>query len=203
MRDLPFNWNAELDPASLRVGYFQSAFERDYPQKEFDAASLEVLRSQGINPVPVELPEFPYNAMRIILTAEAAAAFDELTRGELDDQLTRQDEDAWPNIFRVGRFIPAADYVNANRVRTLAMRGWADLFSELDVIVTPTSGTQLVATNLTGHPALILPNGFQEDGTPVSLTFLGDPYGEAKLLSVAKAYQDATDFHLQRPPLLG
>ena len=203
VRDVPFNWNAELDPRTLRVGYFRSAFERDYPQKEFDAASLEVLRSMGIDPVPVELPEFPYNAMRIILTAEAAAAFDELTRGELDNQLTRQDEDAWPNIFRVARFIPAADYINANRVRTLAMRGWADLFSDLDVIVTPTSGTQLVATNLTGHPALILPNGFREDGAPVSITFLGDLYGEAKLLSVAKAYQDATDFHLQRPPLPG
>jgi Asp-tRNA(Asn)/Glu-tRNA(Gln) amidotransferase A subunit family amidase len=202
VHDAGFRWDASLKPATLRVGYFKSAFERDYPQKAFDAASLEVLGSLGVQLVPVEVPEAAYAAMRLILTAEAAAAFDEMTRTNRDDEMTRQTPEAWPNTFRAARFIPAVDYVNANRVRTLAMRTWRDLMRTVDVIVTPTFGTQLVATNLTGHPAVILPNGFRDDGTPVSITFLGGLYEEAKLLAVAHAYQRATAFHTKHPTLV-
>ncbi len=204
VRAAPFAFDARARPGALRIGYFRAAFERDeaqYPNKKFDLATLDVLRRLGANLVPVEVPDFAYGAMRMILTAEAAAAFDELTRSGRDAELTEQGPGAWPNTFRVARFIPAVDYINANRLRTLAMRGWARLFQELDVIVAPTSGTQLVATNLTGHPAVILPNGFREDGTPVSVTFLGDLFGEGKLLAVANAYQRATDFHLRHPAL--
>jgi Asp-tRNA(Asn)/Glu-tRNA(Gln) amidotransferase A subunit family amidase len=137
--------------------------------------------------------------MRLILVAEAAAAFDELTRSGRDDELTEQGPNAWPNTFRTARLIPAVEYINANRVRALAMRAWAELFGRVDVVVAPTSGTQLVATNLTGHPAVILPNGFREDGTPVSITFLGGLFEEGKLLEAASAYQRATDFHLRHP----
>jgi Asp-tRNA(Asn)/Glu-tRNA(Gln) amidotransferase A subunit family amidase len=112
----------------------------------------------------------------------------------------------WANTFRTARFIPAVDYVNANRARTLAMQQWHKLFETVDVIITPTGvGLQLVATNLTGHPAVILPSGFrdtsQTDRTqvPVSITFLAGLYQEARLLAVAKAWQDATDFHLKHP----
>ena len=202
VHDAGFRWDAELKPSALRVGYVKSAFERDYPQKAFDAASLDVLRSLGVRLVPVEVPEAAYGAMRLILTAEAAAAFDELTRTNRDDEMTRQTPEAWPNTFRAARFIPAVDYVNANRARTLAMRKWRDLMRTVDVIVTPTFGTQLVATNLTGHPAVILPNGFRDDGTPVSITFLGGLYEEAKLLAVAHAYQRATAFHTRHPTLV-
>ncbi|HEX7239258.1 MAG TPA: amidase [Longimicrobiaceae bacterium] len=204
VRAAPFAFDARARPGALRIGYFRAAFERDeaqYPNKKFDLATLDVLRRLGANLVPVEVPDFAYGAMRLILTAEAAAAFDELTRSGRDAELTEQGPGAWPNTFRVARFIPAVDYINANRVRTLAMRGWARLFQELDVVVAPTSGPQLVATNLTGHPAVILPNGFREDGTPVSVTFLGDLFGEGKLLAVANAYQRATDFHLRHPAL--
>jgi Asp-tRNA(Asn)/Glu-tRNA(Gln) amidotransferase A subunit family amidase len=204
VRSAPFAFDARARPGTLRIGYFRAAFERDeaqYPSKRFDLATLDVLRRLGASLVPVEVPDFAYGAMRMILTAEAAAAFDELTRSGRDAELTEQGPGAWPNTFRVARFIPAVDYINANRVRTLAMRGWARLFQDLDVIVAPTSGTQLVATNLTGHPAVILPNGFREDGTPVSVTFLGDLFGEGKLLAVANAYQRATDFHLRHPTL--
>ena len=204
VRDAPFHWNAELKPSQLRVGYFQSAFERDekdYPNKRFDLATLDVLRAQGARLVPLEVPEAGYNAMRIILTAEAAAAFDELTRSGRDQLLVRQDRNAWPNTFRSARFITAVDYINANRVRTLAMQEWARLFEQVDVIVAPTSGTQLVATNLTGHPAVILPNGFRDDGTPVSITFLGGLYRDDQVLAVAHAYQQATDFHRRTPEL--
>src|SRR5437773_8520220 len=202
----PYHWNANLSPKNLRIGYVKSAF--DTPQidpsdakrtlhatKKFDDAALDVFRRLGINLIPVELPDLPYDAMRLILSAEAAASFDELTRSDRDKELVQQGKFDWPNSFRTSRFIPAVDYVNANRVRSIAIQKWDDLMRTVDVIVTPTGAanlSQLVATNLTGHPAVILPNGFRDDGTPVSLTFLGGLFEEAKVLAVARAYQDAT-----------
>jgi Asp-tRNA(Asn)/Glu-tRNA(Gln) amidotransferase A subunit family amidase len=141
-----------------------------------------------------------------VLTAEGAAAFDELTRSGRDSQLVQQTPRDWANTFRTARFIPAVDYVNANRARTLAMQQWHKLFETVDVIITPTGvGSQLVATNLTGHPAVILPSGFRDTSetdktqVPVSITFLAGLYQEARLLAVAKAWQDATDFHRTHP----
>jgi Asp-tRNA(Asn)/Glu-tRNA(Gln) amidotransferase A subunit family amidase len=208
-----FNWDASLSPRSLRIGYVKAAFDlpvtdpKDekrtlHATKKFDDRALEVIRSLGVNLVAVELPDLAYDAMRIILTSEAAAAFDDLTRSDRDKELVQQTRNDWANTFRTARFIPAVDYVNANRVRTTAIRAWDDLMKKVDVIVTPTGAAnlpQLVATNLTGHPAVILPNGFRDDGTPVSLTFLGGLFEEAKLLAVANAYQRATGFHLVHP----
>jgi Asp-tRNA(Asn)/Glu-tRNA(Gln) amidotransferase A subunit family amidase len=208
-----YHWNAQLSPRSLRIGYVKSAFDlpeldpadpkrTQHGTKKFDDAALDVLHRLGINLIPIELPDVPYDAMRIILSAEAAASFDELTRSDRDKELVQQGKFDWPNSFRTSRFIPAVDYVNANRVRTMAIQKWDDLMRTVDVIVTPTGAanlSQLVATNLTGHPAVILPNGFRDDGTPVSLTFLGGLFEEAKVLAVAKAYQDATGFHLRHP----
>jgi Asp-tRNA(Asn)/Glu-tRNA(Gln) amidotransferase A subunit family amidase len=191
---------------------------REYDHK-FDVAALAKLRAMGVNLVPVEFPKYPYQAMRSILLAEAAAAFDDLTRSGRDKLLTQQTQDDWPNTFRSARFIPAVEYIQANRARTTAMELAAKVFAQVDVIVAPTFSTQLLITNLTGHPALILPNGLRGNdapkprvrengevdgggpGTPLSLTFLGQLYGEAKMLSLAKAYQDATDFHHKHPPL--
>jgi Asp-tRNA(Asn)/Glu-tRNA(Gln) amidotransferase A subunit family amidase len=215
VKDVPFSWDATLRPQSLRVGYVKSAFdlpardEKGQPQhttKPFDDAALDVLAKLGVKAIPVELPALDYGAMRIILRAEAAAAFDELTRSGRDRELVQQTPNDWANTFRTARFIPAVDYVNANRVRAIAMQKWHALFETVDVIVVPTSGaSQLVATNLTGHPAVILPSGFRDTSdtdktqVPVSLTFLGGLYQEAKLLAVAKAWQDSTMFHLQHP----
>lgn len=198
----------------------QAAFRamREYDHK-YDQAAIAKLRAMGVNLIPLELPKLPYRPMVVMLEAEAAAAFDELTRTGRDKLLTSQGKDDWPNSFRTSRFIPAVEYIQASRARMLAMEQVAKVFDQVDVIVAPTNSTQLVVTNLTGHPALILPNGFRGDdapkpkldengdlqpggpGTPVSLTFLGHLYGEAKLLAVAKAYQDATDFHLKHPAL--
>jgi Asp-tRNA(Asn)/Glu-tRNA(Gln) amidotransferase A subunit family amidase len=187
--------------------------------RKFNDAALEKLRAMGVELKPVEMPKFPYDAMVAMLTAESAAAFDELTRSGRDKLLTSQGPDDWPNTFRAARFIPAVEYIQAARARRLAMDAVAKVFDDFDVIVAPTSSQQLVITNLTGHPALILPNGLRgddapkapaldngDDGvggphTPVSLTFLGKLYGEAALLSFARAYQDATGFHLQHPNL--
>jgi len=233
VRAIPFNWDASLDLHKLRVGYAKSEFEREAPAdataeqkgqrklaQKFDDASLAVLRKLGIKLIPVELPDLPFQAMRPILVAEAAAAFDELVRSGRDKLLTAQKEDDWPNTFRIAHFIPAVEYVNANRARTLGMEAMAKIFENIDVLVAPTFSPQLLITNLTGHPALILPNGFRDldaegkpapsapgetaktpDNTPVSLTFVGDLYGEAKLLAMARAYQEATAWHLRRPKL--
>ncbi len=219
VHDVPFNWDAALDLKALRVGYLKEDFEhkprsdreekpeekqRRLEWKKFDEAALEVLRNRmGLNLIALELPKLPFDAMRPILDAEAAAAFDELTRSGRDKLLTAQGPNDWPNSFRVSRLIPAVEYVNGNRARMLAMEQMAELFKRVDVIVAPTFGSeQLLVTNLTGHPAVILPNGFREsDGTPVSLTFIGDLFAESKLLAVARAYEQATEFHRRHPDL--
>ncbi len=197
----PFNWRGGAGVRGLRIGVMQAAFDQPRATKTFDDASLEVIRGLGAELVPVELPAVPYDAMRIILTAEAGAAFDELTRSGRVRELAQQGPGAWPNTFRTARLIPAVDYVNANRVRTMAITAWDALMQRVDVIVAPTNSGQLLATNLTGHPAVILPNGFREDGTPVSLTFLGRLFGEEALLQVAQAFQDATPHHRKHPAL--
>jgi Asp-tRNA(Asn)/Glu-tRNA(Gln) amidotransferase A subunit family amidase len=194
--------------------------ERAKYDRRFAEAALAKLQDMGVALIPVEMPKFPYDPMVTMLTAEAAAAFDELTRSGRDKLLTAQSADDWPNTFRSARFIPAVEYIQASRARRLAMGEVAKVFDTVDVIVAPTSSEQLVITNLTGHPALILPNGFRGDdapkppvednggddniggpGTPVSLTFLGNLYREAELLAFARAYQDATGFHHQHPKL--
>ncbi len=201
-RDVPLDWDPELPLSHLRIGYYTSAFERDHQGKEFDDQVLTVLLSLGIDPIPIELPDqFPLNALRIILNAEAAAAFEELTRSNRDDLLVRQEEGAWPNSFRQSRLIPAVDYIEANRIRTMIMESLDAVMDGIDLFVTPTNGPNvLLMTNLTGHPSVTLPSGFRENGTPVSISFIGSLFGEGAMLRVAKAYQDATDFHARQPP---
>ncbi|MGQ0562524.1 MAG: amidase [Gemmatimonadota bacterium] len=201
-RDLPFNWDARLDIRKLRVGYYKSAFDatENHPTKAFDDAALDVLRSKlGIDPMPFETPStLPVGALRIILSAEAATAFDDLTRSNRDDLI---ENSSWPTSFRQSRFIPAVEYLQANRVRTLLMQEMARAMKDIDVFITPSfGGNVLLLTNLTGHPAVVLPNGFNPDGTPVSISFVGKLFGEAETLALAKAYQDATGFHLRPPP---
>jgi Asp-tRNA(Asn)/Glu-tRNA(Gln) amidotransferase A subunit family amidase len=188
--------------------------------KKYNDAALAKLREMGVKLVAVEMPKFPYDAMVTMLTAESAAAFDDLTRSGKDRLLTSQKDYDWPNTFRTARFIPAVEYLQAARARRMAMDAVAKVFEGFDVIVAPTAGEQLVITNLTGHPAVILPNGLRGNdapkppssdasdfqnaggpGTPTSLTFLGKLYGEAELLAFARAYQEATGFHLQHPQL--
>jgi Asp-tRNA(Asn)/Glu-tRNA(Gln) amidotransferase A subunit family amidase len=216
VHDYAFNWDVDLDLRKLRIGYLKDDFEhkaqpdekpedtaRRLETKKFDDASLEILRNKlKIELIPVDIPKLPWAAMRPILMAEAAASFDDLTRSGRDKLLTAQGKDDWPNAFRAAHFIPAVEYVNGNRARMMGMQQMAELFQKVDVIVAPTFSTQLLVTNLTGHPALILPSGFREkDGTPVSLTFVGNLFGEASLLAVARAWEQSTDFHSLHPKL--
>ncbi|MCI0436773.1 MAG: amidase [Gemmatimonadetes bacterium] len=200
VRDLPFNFDATTRLADLRIGYVRSAFDAERETKAFDDAVLDVLRAGGATLMPIEMPaDYPLNPLRTaILNAESAASFDALTRSNRDDLMERS---SWPNSFRTARLIPAVEYVNANRVRTLVMRAMHDVMQQVDVFVAPTTGNSvLLLTNLTGHPAIVLPTAFRADGTPFSIQFVGRLYGEAELLAVAKAYQDATDWHSRRPP---
>ena len=213
----PFAWPARRDPKTIRVGFVASLFDFDYTKwgeddderrqlaewKEFDQRSLKTLRTLGYELVPVELPDaYPVNPLQVILTAEAATAFDDLTRSGRDGELVRQVEQAWPNVFRQGQFIPAVEYLRANRIRTLVMQATDEVFRKVDVYVVPSfGGDNLLRTNLTGHPAVVVPNGFRaSDGTPTSLTFQGPLHGDDVVLAVAQEYQRATDFHRQRPP---
>ncbi|MBV8116275.1 MAG: amidase [Silvibacterium sp.] len=254
-RNAAFNWDANFDWRTLRVGYVATEFEPDKPRaqtekqaapateeekkkrekheremaayrerraydRKYDLAALDKLRAMGVNLISVKLPDLPYGAMTALLTAEAAAAFDDLTMTGRDKLLTEQGVEDWPNAFRIARFYPAVEYVQANRARTLAIRQLSELFTQVDVIVASTNSEQLVATNLTGHPAVIIPNGMRgpdapappevdtgdDDqiggpGTPVSITFLGGHYQDAKLCAFAKAYQDATGFQKLHPKL--
>ena len=202
-RTVPFHWAADRPLSELRVGFLQSAFESDRPGASFDRSALEVMRSLGVDPVPVEMPdESPVGALRIILNAEAAAAFSDLTLGGRDDLLTRQTPNAWPNSFRVARMIPAVEYIQANRIRTQLMGAMDRVFDGLDAILTPSyAGSQLLVTNLTGHPVSVVPAGFGENGSPVSFSFLGNLWNDAAALRLATAFQSATDFHTRRPPL--
>ena len=201
VQDRPFDWSPGRGLAGIRVGYLKAAFEAEHATREFDARALEVLTGMGLDLVPMELPpDLPTGGLRIILTAEAAAAFDEVTRSGQDDQMVQQTRIAWPNTFRSARFIPAVEYIQANRARTLLMQRFDDFMGPVDLFVTPSFASNLIQiTNLTGHPALVMPNGFGADGTPVSLSFIGRLFGEADLLTVGEAYQAATDFHRRRP----
>jgi Asp-tRNA(Asn)/Glu-tRNA(Gln) amidotransferase A subunit family amidase len=199
----------------------EAARARAAYDREYNDAALAKLGEMGVELIPVELPKFPYDAIRVMLEAESAASFDDLTRSGRDKLLTSQKDYDWPNTFRSARFVPAVEYIQAARARKLVMEAMAKVFEGVDVIVAPTNGSQqLVITNLTGHPSVILPNGLRGDdapkypssdpsdfqnaggpGTPTSLTFLGKLHGEAELLAFARAYQEATGFHLLHPKL--
>jgi Asp-tRNA(Asn)/Glu-tRNA(Gln) amidotransferase A subunit family amidase len=217
-RSAPFAWPVDRPPKSLRVGYVKSLFDADYTKwadkdedkrayeewKAFDARSLETLRRLGFDLIPIELTfSVPVPPLATILTAEAACAFDALLRDGRVDTMVRQVSDAWPTVFRQGEMIPAVEYLRAQRLRTVVMTEMAKIMETVDVYVVPSfGGDNELLTNLTGHPAVAVPNGFRAlDGTPTSITFQGRLDHDDLTLAVADAYQQATDFHMRRPTL--
>jgi Asp-tRNA(Asn)/Glu-tRNA(Gln) amidotransferase A subunit family amidase len=218
-RDVPFHWPPRRSLRELRVGFVPALFEEDRNPDgddesdeaerkrreewaEIDRGTLKELEGLGVQLIPIELPaEPPVGGLSLILTAEATTAFDDLTRSGRDALLVRQERHSWPNVFRQGQLIPAVEYLRANRLRTLLQEKVNAIFEKVDVYVTPTfGGDNLLLTNLTGHPQVVVPNGFRaSDGTPTSITFTGALYDEESVLSVAAEYQAATDHHLPRP----
>jgi Asp-tRNA(Asn)/Glu-tRNA(Gln) amidotransferase A subunit family amidase len=200
--NVPFIYNPDIDLKKLRIGYLKNDFDKQYDFHKNDSIAISVLLKLGVELIPIKLPEFPVNDLAIILSAEAAAAFDELTRSNKDDLMVRQIKNAWPNSFRASRFIPAVEYINANRIRYLLIQEMNELFRNIDLYIAPSwEGDNLLLTNLTGHPAVVIPTGFMDDNTPTSITFIGNLFDEGKIVALAKAFQDATDFHKKHPPL--
>src|ERR1017187_8620499 len=189
--DAPFNYNYKVDLKKLRIGFLKTDFENEKGErKAHDDASLEKLRELGAELIPVELPKYPLKKISFLLSTEGAAAFDELTLSGQDDWLKQQSADAWPNSFRKKRFVPAVEYLRAQRIRYLLIQDTAKVFEKFDVMVAPTqAGSSLTLGNLTGNPCVVVPNGFSTNGTPTSICFIGKLFGEAETLELAKKFQ--------------
>ena len=201
--EAPFNWAADTPLSKMRIGYLKAEFEQgdNEKRKAMYKEALDALRTAGAKLEPIELPQFSTGSLRIILSAEAAAAFDDITRDGRVNQLSGQTPGDWPNSFRTSRFIPAVEYIRAQRARTLLMREMDKLMSKWDVFVTPAPGSSsLLVTNLTGHPQVCVPCGFI-DNLPRSIMFTGGLYDEASPLRVALAYERATKWHTMHPKM--
>jgi Asp-tRNA(Asn)/Glu-tRNA(Gln) amidotransferase A subunit family amidase len=227
VHDSIFGATGAVDVKGWKVGYLKSAFDAgrkaqaeadarkasgaeakrddgdEGPALHDDTHVLDELKALGVELVPIELPRaIPAGKLMTILVAEAATAFDELTRDGRDAQMVWQAEEAWPNTFRAARLIPAVEYIRANRLRTQLMRDMQKLMDTVDVYVAPSFGNaNLSITNLTGHPALVAPSGFNADGTPQSITFTGQLFGEAELVALSEAWQRSTEYHRRHPQL--
>lgn len=202
--DRAFNYQPVKDLSKMRIAVAANYF-KNLPKTAPQWAVLDTLRMLGAKIEEVNFPDsvlYPYNIVDVVISAESAAAFDELTRSNRDDLIRRQDKNFWPNGFRASRFIPAVEYINANRHRYTLIEGLNYFMQQYDVVITPTfAGSQLSMTNLTGHPVVCFPVGFNASGLPQSITFIGNLYGEAQILALAQRYQQATAWNKKHPEL--
>jgi len=195
--DRPFIVPPVVDISGWKIGYLADSFEKSPEHRSV----IKELESLGAEMVELTLPDYPVSPMMVILFAESACAFDELTRSGEDDELVQQGPQAWPNSFRAARMIPAVEYIRAQRLRTLLMRDMAKSLAALDAYICPAGNfPSLATTNLTGHPAVVAPCGVRENGMPRSITFVGHPYDETRLLAIVSAWQKSTEHHHKRPP---
>ena len=209
--DLPFNWDSQFDIKKLKIGYHSTYFEKEkkgiaqdkdqerwfksrssYIKKVFD-----LFTQKGFDLVPLDI-QLPHKGEGIMMLVEAAAAFDEFTRGKMDDEVEDQ---KWPKYHRAHRFVPAVEYLQAARYRSLMIQKMNEIMKNVDVYIEMTWSTNW-STNVTGLPIVVVPCGFHLNGQPTSVTFVGKPYQEEKTLAVAKMFQDATDYHLKQPDRL-
>jgi Asp-tRNA(Asn)/Glu-tRNA(Gln) amidotransferase A subunit family amidase len=203
----PFNYKPTTDIKKMKVAYAKNYYDKITDTSRNEWKVLNEFRKMGVQLIPVNFPDsgvYNFNVMDVVISAECAAAFDDFTRNNIDDEMTAQGKYDWPNSFRVARFIPAVEYINANRHRYLLMQKVNEVVSQFNVIICPTrgSGNQTAITNLTGHPVVVVPTGFDKRlNTPTSITFIGKLYDEATILSAAKAYQNATTWDEMHPPM--
>ena len=201
--DTCFRAELDVDLATVRVGVMAL---QGFPSRAADRAFLDWLSPKVRSVRDVKLPDAPFGGMLAMLHAEAAAAFDETLRAGLLDQLPGQGPNDWPNQFRSARTIPAVEYVQASRARMQLLVDMQQSLSGIDVLVGPThGGPLLVASNLSGHPAYVLPVGRSErdGGRPSMLQLVGALHGETTVLAVAAAWQRDTEHHRARPALSG
>jgi Asp-tRNA(Asn)/Glu-tRNA(Gln) amidotransferase A subunit family amidase len=209
--DVPFHWSGSRTVKGLRVGVLERELPASGETVERQAVggmrgrvdrAVEVYRRAGATIVSIKLPELPAAAIYAILNAEAGAMFDELVRTGAINELADKGQNGRANQLRASRFIPAVEYIRAQRVRTLLLQQMNAMFESVDVFLAPTQSDSVTMTNLTGHPAVVLPAGF-EDGLPVGLMLTGKLWDEATLLRAAAAFESATDWHTRHPPLTG
>lgn len=200
--DHAFNYTGKADWKKMRIAYAANYF-RNIPPDAAQWKVIEQFKNMGAKIQEVNFPDstvYPFNIIDPIINAECGAAFDAFSRSDQDDLLTGQSRNDWPNAFRVARFIPAVEYINANRHRTTLMAAISEFMKDYDVVIVPTyGGSQLAITNLTGNPVVCMPVGFSANGTPVSITLMGRLYDEASILAAAKAFQDATGVNKKHP----
>ena len=205
--NMPFNYTPNKDIKKLKIAYAKNYFDKikDTARNEFKV--LEEFRKLGVQLIPVNFPDsgvYNFNIMDVVIGAECAAQFDEMTRLNIDDILTRQTKSDWPNSFRTNRFIPAVEYINAQRHRYTLMQRVNEVMQQYDVIICPSrgDGNQSAITNLTGNPVVCVPTGFdKKSNLPTGISFVGNLYDEATILSIAQAYQKATNWDETHPAL--
>ena len=211
VQDIPFNWDASLDITQLRIGYLPEYFDavEDPTNRAINQATLDQLKALGVDPIPFEIPRFPVSVTAH--NVEMAVFFDEFVRSDRVGLMTRAGRAAG---FRAARLIPAVEYLQSQRARMMMMMDLAKATEGVDVFLSPRGGrgggggaTQpegLSASsqcNYATYPAIAVPNGFNDEGMPTSMTFFARPFGESELLAVAKAYQDASGHHLKHPEI--
>ena len=205
--NMPFNYNPTKDIKKLKIAFAKNYFDKikDTSRNEFKV--LEAFKKLGVHLIPVNFPDsgiYNVNIMDVVIGVECAAQFDEMTRLNIDDELTRQTKNDWPNQFRTARFVPAVEYVNAQRHRYTLMKKVNEVIQQYDVIICPSrgDGNQSAITNLTGHPVVCIPTGFDKKfNLPTGISFVGNLYDEATILSIANAIQKATNWEEVHPPL--
>ena len=201
----PFNYTPNKDIKKLKIAYAKNYFDKikDTSRNEFKV--LEEFRKLGVQLIPVNFPDsgvYNFNIMDVVIGVECAAQFDEMTRLNIDDVLTRQAKNDWPNQFRTARFVPAVEYINAQRHRYTLMQKVNEVMQQYDVIICSSrgDGNQSAITNLTGNPVVCVPTGFDKRfNLPTGISFVGNLYDEATILSIAQAYQKATNWEEAHP----
>jgi Asp-tRNA(Asn)/Glu-tRNA(Gln) amidotransferase A subunit family amidase len=196
-----FNYSDIIDISKLKIAYIKNYMDT-LPASSSEKQTLVVLKKMGAQIKAIEFPDNLHadEILSLIISVESSAAFDPLTRSNKDDEMVQQNKDRWPNSFRTSRFIPAVEYINACRLRYEIMRKMDPIIDAYDIIIGPPEvGEQLAITNLTGNPSITLPNGFDKNGMPLSISFIGKHFGEAPLLAFTKKYQEATKFNQQHP----
>jgi Asp-tRNA(Asn)/Glu-tRNA(Gln) amidotransferase A subunit family amidase len=196
--DRPFAHPSAVDPAGWRIGVVEAAFAAEPGSR----GALDELRGFGCELVPVELPAAPLDDLWMIGEAEIAASFDDFLRAGRARQMVRQEDEAWPNVFRAARLIPAVEFVRASRIRRRLMLEWDERIRDLDLVIHPADeDSTLTLENMTGHPAIALPWGRRPNGAPDGLALAGHLDRETDLLGFAIAWQSRTDHHRGRPPV--
>ena len=216
------DYDAAAPVKGLRVGYFP-AWMKESPATDVDRAALEAVRKLGMIPTEVTLPDWPHGALNVVLFAEAAAAFEEMTLSGTDDQLTSQVNDAWPNLFRQSRFLSAVDFVQADRMRRMFAAEMARIFQQVDVLLVPSLRDEMLTiSNFTGHPSLTMRAGFVQVAearsdwapdpkhplpkfapprrVPHGITLLGRLFDEGTIVRAGLALEKAFNVVGENPP---